>query len=129
MGFYAKERAAGGSFDMGVRDSVAAILASPHFLYRAEAATERVRELTDLELASRGDQFAATITARLMTYGVGRTVDHHDMPTVRRIVREAAAKNYTFESLVLGVVKSDAFRRRAPSPPVLIAAQGGRTVN
>ena len=80
-------------------------------------------------LASHGDQFAGTITARLMTYGVGRTVDHHDMPTVRRIVREAAAKNYTFESLVLGVVKSDAFRRRAPSPPVLIAAQAGRTVN
>jgi hypothetical protein len=39
------------------------------------------------------------------------------MPTVRRIAREAKAKNYTFESLVLGVVKSDAFRKRAPSSP------------
>ena len=80
-------------------------------------------------LASHGDQFAGTITARLMTYGVGRTMEAQDMPTVRRIVREAKAKNYTFESIVMGVVNSDAFRKRAPLPPVLIAAQAGRTVN
>ncbi|MEO6376938.1 MAG: DUF1585 domain-containing protein, partial [Caulobacteraceae bacterium] len=79
-------------------------------------------------LAARGDQFAQTITERLMTYGVGRPVDHHDMPTVRRIVRDAAAKNYTFESIVLGVVNSDAFRKRAPPlGPVLTTAQAART--
>lgn len=81
-------------------------------------------------LAARGDQFAQTITARLMTYGVGRTVEAQDMPAVRRIVREAAAKNYTFESIVLGVVKSDAFRKRAPPAlPVTIAAQTARAPN
>jgi mono/diheme cytochrome c family protein len=75
-------------------------------------------------LASHGDQFASTITQKLMTYAVGRPVDYRDMPTVRRITRESAAKNYTFESIVLGVVKSDAFRKRAPSPlPKLITAQ------
>jgi hypothetical protein len=75
-------------------------------------------------LASKGGQFAGTITQRLMTYAVGRPADYHDMPTVRRITREAAAKNYTFESLVLGVVKSDAFRKRAATPlPALITAQ------
>jgi mono/diheme cytochrome c family protein len=78
-------------------------------------------------LASRGDQFAKTITQRLMTYAVGRPADYHDMPAVRGIVRAAAAKNYTFESLVLGVVKSDAFRKRAPAPlPTLITAQATR---
>ena len=75
-------------------------------------------------LASHGDQFAGTITQRLMTYAVGRPIDYRDMPTVRRITREAAAKNYTFESIVLGVVQSDAFRKRAPSPlPALVTAQ------
>ena len=75
-------------------------------------------------LASHGDQFANTIVQRLMTYAVGRPVDYHDMPTVRRITREAAAKNYTFESIVLGVVNSDAFRKRAPTPlPALVTAQ------
>jgi len=37
------------------------------------------------------------------------------MPTVRRIERDAKAHNYTFESIVMGVVNSDAFRRRAPA--------------
>jgi mono/diheme cytochrome c family protein len=41
-------------FEAGVRESLAAILASPHFLYRAEASVDQgARELNDLELASR----------------------------------------------------------------------------
>jgi hypothetical protein len=65
-------------------------------------------------LASRGDQLAQVITEKLMTYAVGRHVEHRDMPAVRAIVRQAAANNYRFEDLVLGVINSDAFRRRAP---------------
>ncbi len=44
-----------GSFDDGVRDALSAILASPHFLYRAEAGGSDgpAPTLTDLELASR----------------------------------------------------------------------------
>ncbi|MGZ3273278.1 MAG: DUF1592 domain-containing protein [Caulobacteraceae bacterium] len=81
-------------------------------------------------LASHGDQFAGTITQRLMTYAAGRPIDWRDMPTVRRITRDASAKNYTFESIVLGVVKSDAFRKRAPTPlPKLITAQAGSSSN
>ena len=52
------------------------------------------------------------LTENLMTYALGRTIDYRDMPTVRRIVRQAAAGKYQFKSLVLGVVTSDAFRRR-----------------
>jgi len=68
-------------------------------------------------LASRGDQLAQVITEKLMIYAVGRHIDYRDMPTIRRIVREAKANNYTFESIVFGVVNSDAFRRRAPAAP------------
>ena len=68
-------------------------------------------------LLARSDQFTQTITEKLMTYAVGRTIDFHDMPTVRRIVRNAKAHNDTFESIVMGVVNSDAFRRRAPAAP------------
>ena len=42
-------------------------------------------------------------TENLMTYALGRSLDYHDMPTVRRIVRQAAADNYRFKSIVLGV--------------------------
>ena len=38
--------------------------------------------------------------------------DYHDMPTVRRIVRQAATDDYRFRSIVLGVIASDAFRTR-----------------
>ena len=66
-------------------------------------------------LAVRGDQFAGIITEKLMTYAVGRHIDHNDMPTVRAVVREAKSDGLSFESLVLGIVNSDAFRRRAPA--------------
>jgi hypothetical protein len=66
-------------------------------------------------LAARSDQFAQIITEKLMTYAVGRHIDHHDMPAVRAIVRKAKTEGLTFESLVMGVVTSDAFRRRAPA--------------
>jgi hypothetical protein len=47
-----------------------------------------------------------------MTYALGRSLDYRDMPTVRRIVRQSAADDFRFKSLVLGVITSDAFRKR-----------------
>jgi hypothetical protein len=52
------------------------------------------------------------LTENLMTYALGRNLDYRDMPTVRRIVKQAAADDYRFKALVLGVVSSDAFRKR-----------------
>ena len=49
-----------------------------------------------------------TLTERLMTYALGRTVEYYDMPTVRKIVREAARDKYRFSSIVMGIVRSDA---------------------
>jgi uncharacterized protein DUF1592/uncharacterized protein DUF1588/uncharacterized protein DUF1595/uncharacterized protein DUF1587/uncharacterized protein DUF1585 len=64
-------------------------------------------------LVDRPDhQFMQALTENLMTYALGRSLDYHDMPTVRRIVRKAAADNYSFKSIVLGVISSDAFRKR-----------------
>ncbi len=68
-------------------------------------------------LAARGTQFAQAITEKLMTYAVGRPMEFGDMPGVRAIVRQAGTQNYRFESIVLGVVQSDAFRKRAPAAP------------
>ena len=64
-------------------------------------------------LVERPDhQFVQTLTENLMTYALGRSLDYRDMPTVRRIVKKAAADDYRFKSIVLGVVTSDAFRKR-----------------
>jgi hypothetical protein len=64
-------------------------------------------------LVDRPDrQFIQALTENLMTYALGRSLDYHDMPTVRRIVKNAAADDYRFKAIVLGVINSDAFRKR-----------------
>ena len=63
-------------------------------------------------LMKRPEQFVQTLTERLITYALGRTVEYYDMPTVRRIVREAAHDQYRFSSIVMGIVRSDPFRMR-----------------
>ena len=78
-----------------------------------------VRSPADLRAAlmKRPEQFVQTLTERLMTYALGRTVDYYDMPTVRKIVREAARDKYRFSSIVMGIVRSDAFRMRMVPEP------------
>jgi hypothetical protein len=69
-------------------------------------------------LVERPDhQFVRALTENLLTYALGRSLDYRDMPTVRRIVRQAAADNFRFKSIVLGVITSDAFRKREVDPP------------
>jgi hypothetical protein len=63
-------------------------------------------------LSSHPEQFVRAFTENLMTFALGRETDYRDMPTVRAIVRKAAGDDYRFESLVLGIVQSDAFRKR-----------------
>jgi hypothetical protein len=45
-------------------------------------------------------------------YAVGRTAHYYDMPTVRTIARDAARDEHRFSSLVMGIVKSQAFQMR-----------------
>jgi hypothetical protein len=66
-------------------------------------------------IASHPDQFVRAFTENLMTFALGRPADYRDMPTVRAIVRDAAKDDYRFESLVLAIVSSDAFRQREVS--------------
>jgi hypothetical protein len=55
-------------------------------------------------------QFVRVVTEKLMIYGLGRGTEYTDMPTMRSIVRTAEKNDYRFSSLVLGVVRSDAFQ-------------------
>ena len=74
-------------------------------------AFDGVAEMRDT-LARDPRQFVTTVTEKLMTYALGRGLEHTDMPTLRRIVREAAADDYRFQSVVLGIVQSDPFLMR-----------------
>ena len=61
-------------------------------------------------LMKRPEQFVETMTEKLLIYGLGRTLEPYDMPTIRKIVRDAAADKYRFSSLVMGIVTSPPFQ-------------------
>jgi len=58
------------------------------------------------------EHFAQALTEKLLVYALGRGIEHHDMPTVRAIVRDAAENDYRFSSIVMGIAKSVPFRMR-----------------
>jgi hypothetical protein len=68
-------------------------------------------------LTRRPEQFPTTMTKRLMMYALNREIEYYDMPQIRKIVRAAAANNYTFGALITGIVNSDSFRRQGPEAP------------
>jgi mono/diheme cytochrome c family protein len=56
--------------------------------------------------------FVEALTGKLLMYALTRNIQHYDQPTIRVIARESARQNYTFASLVLGVVNSVPFQSR-----------------
>jgi hypothetical protein len=60
-------------------------------------------------LLEQPDQFPRTVTEKLMAYSLGRRLEYYDRPAVRKIVRDAAANNYRWSSIILGVVESPTF--------------------
>jgi hypothetical protein len=64
-------------------------------------------------LLAQPDQFPRTVTEKLLAYALGRRLDYYDRPAVRRIVHDAAAQDYRWSSIILGIVKSPTFLMRA----------------
>jgi hypothetical protein len=67
-------------------------------------------------LLKYSDQIVRNVTDKLLTYAIGRGTEYYDAPVVRSIVRDAAADNYSFSSIVMGIVTSEPFLMRAPEP-------------
>jgi mono/diheme cytochrome c family protein len=63
-------------------------------------------------IVSRPEPFIRNMTEMLFMYGLGRGIEHYDMPFIRSILRESSGSNYRFSSLVLGIVKSAPFQMR-----------------
>ena len=68
-------------------------------------------ELREL-LLSRHEEFTATVTKKLLTYALGRGLEHYDMPAVRKVMREAAPGDYRWSSIIMGIVNSVPFQMR-----------------
>ena len=63
-------------------------------------------------LLLRPDLLITTLTEKLMTYALGRGVEHYDAPAIRAITRDAARDGTTFSSIILGIVRSTPFQMR-----------------
>ena len=66
-------------------------------------------------LVERGERFVHTVTEKLLQYALGRPLEYYDQPAVRRIVRNAAADDYRWSSIMLGIVESPVFLMRRAS--------------
>ncbi len=56
-------------------------------------------------LLKHQDMFLTGFTESLMTYALGRRIEYTDMPMIRAIVRDAAAKDNRISAFVMGVVE------------------------
>jgi len=88
-------------------------------------------------LTRQPNLFPTVVTKRLMMYALNRELEYYDMPEVRKVVRDAAAGNYTFAALITGIVNSDEFQRQgytarpkdAQQPPTKVASTLGSGSN
>lgn len=63
-------------------------------------------------LLTKQDDFVATVVKKLLTYGLGRGLEFYDQCTVKDVEAAVRKDNYKFSSLVMAIVKSDAFQKR-----------------
>jgi hypothetical protein len=85
------------------------------------------RELREMLL--RGSDFVRTATEKMLTFALGRGIEHYDAPLVRQLVRDLKRDEYRWSALVLGIVRSLPFQMRraaGANDPVTIAAAAGR---
>jgi hypothetical protein len=67
-----------------------------------------IQGLRHLQVRKR-EVVTEVVIEKLLTYAIGRGLDHNDMPLVRSLRDDAAKDDYRFSSLIMGVVQSPAF--------------------
>lgn len=72
---------------------------------------EGVKGLEGL-LSQRPELFVRTLSEKLLTFALGRGIEHSDAPAVRAIVRRAARDDFRFSTVILSIVESPAFLQR-----------------
>ncbi len=60
-------------------------------------------------MGSHKEDFVRTFAEKLMAYAIGRGIETSDLPAVRKIARDAAAQDYKWSAVILGIVNSVPF--------------------
>lgn len=63
-------------------------------------------------LLDHPDFVARTLTVKLLTFALGRGIESHDAPAIRKIVRDARDDQYRISKLILGIAESIPFQMR-----------------
>ena len=63
-------------------------------------------------LLEKKDGFVRCLATKMLTYAIGRGVEPYDQCTIEDICASVKQNNYRFSSLLIGIVKSDAFQKR-----------------
>jgi hypothetical protein len=73
---------------------------------------------TELEaiLRKEPEPFARCLTAKLLTYAIGRGLGPYDKRIVRQIAQRLPSRGYRFSALVLEIVNSLPFQSRRAEP-------------
>lgn len=64
-------------------------------------------------LLRRPELFVGLLAEKLLTYALGRKLEHYDAAAIRQIVRSSEKNGYRFSSLVLGIIHSLPFQMRS----------------
>ena len=75
-------------------------------------------------LLARKEQFVQAMTQKLLAYALGRQIEAYDMPSVRKVVHDARANNYRWQSIISGIVTSEPFLMRAAPAAATNVARG-----
>jgi hypothetical protein len=67
-------------------------------------------ELKQLVVEKRRDDFVRCFTQHMLTYALGRKLEHYDLGTIDQIARRVADDDYRLSRLVVEIVSSYPFR-------------------
>ena len=67
-------------------------------------------------------EFYQTLTSKLLTYVLGRGIEHYDVPTIDAIVDRIEKEDGRFSALLMGVLESAPVQKRRPTPVADVAA-------
>ena len=71
-----------------------------------------IRDVKKVLVANHRNAFYECLTEKLLTYALGRGVEHYDIETLDRIVARLEAENGKFSALLDGVIHSAPFQKR-----------------
>jgi hypothetical protein len=69
-------------------------------------------DLKKILTTTQRDQFVRCLAGKMLTYGLGRGLEHYDQCAVDEIAKGMKAGGYRFSSLIMGVVNSVPFQMR-----------------